>query len=92
MTLYIQAYNELNPKFTVGTWLPTDPTIRVAVPEEQPVGTTVLQLSAVDSPTDNPISFFTAVTPLPSGFALQSSGLLELTKTFDFESLDNKVL
>ncbi|KAG8278461.1 hypothetical protein J6590_019089 [Homalodisca vitripennis] len=90
VTLYIQAYNELNPRFTVGAWSPTDPTIRVAVAEEQPVGSTVIQLTAVDSPTDNTISHFTAVTPLPSGFALQSSGLVELTKVFDFENLDNK--
>lgn len=91
VTLYIQAYNELNPRFTVGTWSPADPTVRVAVDEERPVGSGVLQLSAVDSPSDRSISHFVAITAIPAGFALQPTGLVELTRIFDYETLDNKV-
>lgn len=91
VTLYIQSYNELNPRFTVGGWSPTDPTIRVVVVEELPFDSTVLQLSAMDSPSDHAISHFMAVSPLPAGFALYPSGLIKLTRVFDFENLENKV-
>ncbi|RZF46512.1 hypothetical protein LSTR_LSTR009294 [Laodelphax striatellus] len=92
VTLYIQAYNVLNPKFTVGSWSPKDPTIRVNVPEEKPVGSTLLTLAAIDSLNNSPITSFTPTTRLPSGLALHTSGNIELTQRLDYEAMENKTL
>ncbi|XP_075230581.1 cadherin-related family member 1-like [Lycorma delicatula] len=92
VTVYIQAYNELNPNFTVGSWSPSDPTIRVSEPEEKPVGSIVLVLSAIDSVNNLPISTFVPSTRLPSGFAVHTSGNIELTERLDFENMENKTL
>lgn len=46
VTIYIQAYSDDNPTFTNPGWSANNPTIKVTVPEEQPLGTTLLTLSA----------------------------------------------
>lgn len=97
VTIYIQAYNDSNPVFTVSTWTPTNPIIKVAVPEEQPIGTTLLMLSAKDPLNGKFISKFEEV----KSAQLQDvqdfvrvdphSGNITLNKRLDYESLQQQV-
>jgi hypothetical protein len=97
ITIYIQAYNDSNPVFTISTWTPTNPVIKVAVPEELPVGATLLTLSAKDPLNGKFISKFEEV----KSAQLQDvqdfvrvdpqSGNITLNKRLDYESLQEKV-
>ncbi|XP_068081067.1 cadherin-87A [Anabrus simplex] len=98
VTIYVQAYNDTNPLFTVGGWTPANPIIKVTVPEEQPIGTTLLMLSARDPTNGNTIKRFEEVKTDGNkdiedfvSVGLQSGNVV-LNKRLDFESLKDKVL
>jgi hypothetical protein len=97
VTIYIQAYSDSNPLFTMSTWTLTNPVIKVAVPEEQPVGTTLLTLSAKDPLNGKFISKFEEVKSAGLQDAEDfvrvdpQSGNITLNKRLDYESLQQKV-
>lgn len=91
VSVYIQPHNEENPVFLVGGWTSSDPIIKVTTPEEQAVGTTILQIIATDPLTDEPIRSFRALTALPRQLALDQAGNLLLTERLDYEVIGNTV-
>ena len=38
VTIFVQAFSDGNPVFTVGGWSPSNPVIKLNVPEEEPIG------------------------------------------------------
>lgn len=92
VTIYIQAYDEQNPKFTVGNWSPLDTTIELSVQEERPIGSTLLTLTAVDPTTNEPITKFSLIPPLPSMVTMDNSGVITVAKTIDYEFMKEKVI
>ncbi|CAH0386133.1 unnamed protein product [Bemisia tabaci] len=92
VSVYIQPHNEENPVFLVGGWTSSDPIIKVTTPEEQAVGTTILQIIATDPLTDEPIRSFRALTALPRQLALDQAGNLLLTERLDYEVIGNTTL
>ncbi|KAL1131312.1 hypothetical protein AAG570_010930 [Ranatra chinensis] len=92
VTLYIQAYDEQNPKFLIGAWTVTDPYIRFSIQEETPVGNTILKLSAIDPPTNLPIMKFSIIPPVPVAVSMDSSGHVVLRKHIDYEAMEEKVI
>jgi hypothetical protein len=96
VTIYIQAYSDSNPVFTVSAWTPTNPVIKVVVPEEQTVGTILLTLSAKDPLNGKFITKFEEVKN--AGFQdaedyvnVDRSGNITLNKRLDYESLQQEV-
>ncbi|KAJ9576330.1 hypothetical protein L9F63_006830, partial [Diploptera punctata] len=98
VTIYIQAYSDSNPLFTMSTWTPTNPIIKFAIPEEQAIGTTIVTLTAKDPLNEKPITQFEEV----KGAGLKDSddyvrvesysGNIILNKRLDYESLQKKLL
>jgi hypothetical protein len=96
VTIYIQAYSDSNPVFTTSAWTPTHPIINVTVPEEQPVGTTLLTLLAKDPLNGKFITKFEEVKSAAFRDAedyvkLDQSGNVTLNKRLDYESLQQEV-
>lgn len=96
VTIYIQAYSDSNPVFTVSGWTPTNPIIKVTVPEEQPVGTTLLTLSAKDPLNGKLITKFkevknAALRDSEDYVTLDQSGNITVKKRLDYESLQQEV-
>ena len=96
VTIYIQAYSDSNPVFTVSGWTPTNPVIKVTVPEEQPAGTALLTLSAKDPLNGKFIAKFEEVKNADVRDAgdyvkLDLSGNVTLKKRLDYESLQQEV-
>ncbi|XP_012262137.2 cadherin-23 isoform X2 [Athalia rosae] len=95
VTIYVQAYSDDNPIFTNTGWSPNNPTIRVSIPEEQPVGTTLLMLSAREPATGRPIEMFELVHEDNEEEFVNvgvQSGNVVLNKRLDYETLSDKVL
>lgn len=92
VTIYIQAYDEQNPKFTVGGWTPLDPVIALNIQEERPIGSTLFALTAVDPTTSEPITKFSLIPPLPSLVGLDDSGAITVVKRIDYEYLKEKTI
>lgn len=92
VTIYIQAYNNSNPVFTISTWTPTNPVIKVAVREEQRLGATLMTLSAKDPLDGRIISKFEEVKGAQDFVSVDPhSGDIILNKRLDYESLQQKV-
>jgi hypothetical protein len=91
VTFYIQAYDEQNPRFTVGGWTATDPIIRITIQEEKPVASTILMVTAIDPPTNLPITRFSVIPPFPSAVSMDSSGNIVVSNRIDYESMEQKV-
>ena len=94
VTIYIQAYSDDNPIFTNPGWSPNNPTIKINIPEEQPLGTTLLMLSAKETPDMVPIQRFELVRDeFDEGFVNVGvqSGNVVLSKRLDYETLREKV-
>lgn len=96
VTIYIQAYSDSNPVFTVSAWTPTNPVMKVTVPEEQPIGTTLLTLSAKDPLNGKFITKFEEVKNAAFQDAedyvkVGQSGNITLQKRLDYESLQQEV-
>ena len=95
VTIYIQAYSDDNPSFTNPGWSPNNPTIRVTVPEEQPLGTTLLMLSAKEPMTGWPVQRFELVREDDDEGYVNvgvQSGNVVLSKRLDYEALNQKVI
>lgn len=94
VTIYIQAYNNDNPVFTNPGWSPNNPAIRVTVPEEQPLGTTLLMLSAKEPTTGHSIQRFELVREDEDESYVNvgvQSGNVVLSKRLDYETLNPNV-
>lgn len=95
VAVYVQAYSDDNPTFTNAGWTPNNPTIRITVPEEQPLGTTLLMLMAKEPQTGYSIQRFELVRDDNDNEAYVNvgvqSGNVVLNKRLDYESLDEKV-
>lgn len=94
VTIYIQAYSDDNPTFTNPGWSVNNPTIRVTVPEEQPLGTTLLMLSAREPMTGWPVQRFELVREEDDEGYVNvgvQSGNVVLSKILDYETLNQKV-
>ncbi|KAK0090985.1 hypothetical protein PV326_003908 [Microctonus aethiopoides] len=92
VTIYIQAFSDDNPIFFNPGWSLNNPIIRVSVPEEQPLGTTLLMLSAKES-TGNPVQRFELVRENDEESYVNvgvQSGNVVLSKRLDYELLDDK--
>ncbi|PSN50227.1 hypothetical protein C0J52_07794 [Blattella germanica] len=98
VTIYIQAYSDKNPQFSMSTWTPTNPIITVSVPEEQAIGSTIVTLVAMDPLNKKPITKFEEV----KSAGLQDaddyvrvdshSGNITLNKRLDYENMQQKSL
>ena len=97
VTIYIQAYSDSNPLFTMSTWTPTNPIINISIPEEQAVGSTLVTLMAKDPLNGRAITQFEEVRSAGLKDAddyvrVDSySGNITLNKRLDYESLQHKV-
>lgn len=94
VTIYVQAYSDDNPIFTNPGWSQNNPTIHVSVPEEQPVGTTLLMLSAREPATGRPVERFELVREDDDEGYVNvgvQSGNVVLNKRLDYETLGDKV-
>uniref|UniRef100_T1IAK5 Cadherin domain-containing protein n=1 Tax=Rhodnius prolixus TaxID=13249 RepID=T1IAK5_RHOPR len=90
VTLYIQAYDEQNPKFTVGGWSVIEPVVNVSLQEERPIGSTALSLTAFDPTNNLPISRFSLIPPTPSSISLDNKGKVSIMQRIDYETLKEK--
>lgn len=86
----MQAYDEQNPRFTIGGWTAIEPVVNVTVQEEKSVGSSVLQLTAVD-PDFTPITRFTLIPPIPSSVTMDGSGNVAIMQRIDYETMNVKV-
>lgn len=94
VTIYIQAYSDDNPTFTNPGWSPNNPTIRITIPEEQPLGTTLLMLSAKEPMTAYSVQRFELVREDDDEDYVNvgvQSGNVVLSKRLDYEALSQKV-
>lgn len=92
--IYIQAYSDDNPTFTNSGWSPNNPTIKITIPEEQPLGTTLLMLSAKEPTTGYPVQRFELVREDDDEGYVNvgvQSGNVVLSKRLDYEVLNQKV-
>ncbi|XP_046625369.1 cadherin-23 isoform X1 [Neodiprion virginianus] len=95
VTIYVQAYSDDNPIFTNPGWSANNPVIRVSVPEEQPVGTTLLMLSAREPATGRPVETFELIRDDDDEGYVNvgvQSGNVVLSKRLDYENLGDKIL
>ncbi|XP_026826101.1 cadherin EGF LAG seven-pass G-type receptor 2 isoform X2 [Ooceraea biroi] len=95
VTIFIQAYSDDNPTFTNPGWSPNNPTVKITVPEEQPLGTTLLMLSAKDPTTGQPVKRFELVREDDDEGYVNvgvQSGNVVLSKRLDYEELNQKII
>ncbi|XP_033194669.1 cadherin 74A isoform X1 [Bombus vancouverensis nearcticus] len=95
VTIYIQAYSDDNPTFTNPGWSPNNPTIKISVPEEQPLGTTLLMLSAKEPTTGYAVQRFELVREDDDEGYVNvgvQSGNVVLSKRLDYEALNQKFI
>ncbi|XP_033335314.2 cadherin 74A [Megalopta genalis] len=93
VTIYIQAYSDDNPTFSNTGWSPNNPVIRISVPEEQPLGTTLLMLSAKEPTTGYAVQRFELVRDdNDEGYVNVGvqSGNVVLSRILDYEALVRK--
>nr|CAD7397956.1 unnamed protein product [Timema cristinae] len=98
ISIYIQAYNDSNPIFTLPGWSISNTIVKIKIPEEQPVGTVLMTLTAKDPITSKFIKKFEQVESSTSEDEEKfvtievNSGNVILNKRLDFESLLQKSL
>ncbi|KAG7299357.1 hypothetical protein JYU34_016291 [Plutella xylostella] len=89
-TIYIQPYADKNPQFTNTGWSSANPIIYQKVREEQPIGSTVLVLTAEDPISGHVISNFKVINSETGLLQVDPlSGQVVLTKHLDYEELKN---
>ncbi|XP_034950821.1 cadherin EGF LAG seven-pass G-type receptor 1 isoform X2 [Chelonus insularis] len=94
VTVYIQAFRDDNPIFLNSGWSANNPIIRVTVPEEQPLGTTLLMLLAKE-PSGHPVQRFELIRKDDDEYYVNvgvQSGNIVLSKKLDYESLLDKFI
>ncbi|XP_014206917.1 cadherin-23 [Copidosoma floridanum] len=95
VAVYVQAYSDDNPTFTNPGWSPNNPTIKLTVPEEQPLGTTLLMLMAKEPQTGYAIQRFELARGDNDGAYVNvgvQSGNVVLNSRLDYEALGQKVI
>ncbi|KAL4713625.1 hypothetical protein ACJJTC_017666 [Scirpophaga incertulas] len=89
-TIYIQPYADKNPQFTNAGWTSSKPVIYHKVKEEQPIGSTVLILTAEDPISGHLVSNFKVINSETDLLQVDPfSGHVLLTNQLDYERLTN---
>lgn len=95
VTVFIKPFKNQNPMFVTNSGWPaagdSSMPLVIEVDEETPIGTELVQLSAVDVLTNRSIYGFEPVTALPRQIAVDYTGKVILTERLDYETLHNKV-
>lgn len=87
-TIYIQPYADKNPQFTNAGWTSSNPVIYHKIKEEQPIGSTVVVLTAEDPVSGHLISNFKVINSETDLLQVDpESGQVVLTKHLDYEDL-----
>lgn len=87
-TIYIQPYANKNPQFTNPGWTSSNPVIYHKIKEEQPIGSTVLVLTAEDPISGHVISNFKVINSETGLLQVDPlSGQVVLTNHLDYEDL-----
>lgn len=87
-TIYIQPFADKNPQFTNAGWSTTNPMIYHKIKEEQPIGSTIIILSAEDPVSGHLISNFKVINSETDLLQVDPlSGQVVLTKHLDYEDL-----
>lgn len=87
-TIYIQPYADKNPQFTNAGWTSSNPEIYHKIKEEQPIGSTVLVLTAEDPVSGHLVSSFKVINAETGLLQVDPlSGQVVLTKHLDYEDL-----
>lgn len=92
VTIYVQAYSDNNPVFLNEGWTFSNPSIKVSIEEEKPIGTKILTLKAKDPVTHNSIGDFRVILSDTDVLTMVPNGEVILTKRLDYDTLDNKNL
>ncbi|KAJ8887101.1 hypothetical protein PR048_013316 [Dryococelus australis] len=96
VTVYIQAYSNSNPVFTLHGWSGKNNVVKLKVPEEQPVGTVLFRLTAKDPMNNKLIKRYEKLkhetkTDIEDFFNISvQSGDVILNKRLDFEQLHQR--
>lgn len=89
-TIYIQPYADKNPQFTNPGWTTANPIIHHKIKEEQPMGITVLVLTAEDPVSGHLVSNFKVINAETGLLQVDPlTGQVVLTKHLDYEELTN---
>ncbi|GBP73902.1 Cadherin-23 [Eumeta japonica] len=92
-TIYVQPYADKNPQFTNNGWSSANPVIYHKIKEEQPIGSTVLVLTAEDPISGHSISNFKVINSETGLLQVDpQSGQVVLTTHLDYETLTNSNL
>lgn len=87
-TIYIKPYADKNPQFTNPGWTTSHPIIYHKIKEEQPIGSTVIVLTAEDPISGHLISNFKVINSETDLLQVDPlSGQVVLTKHLDYEDL-----
>ncbi|XP_075970125.1 cadherin 74A [Anticarsia gemmatalis] len=87
-TIYIQPYADKNPQFTNAGWTSSNPVIYHKIKEEQPIGSTIVVLTAEDPVSGHLISSFKVINSETDLLQVDPlSGQVVLTKHLDYEDL-----
>lgn len=89
-TIYIQPFNDKNPQFTNLGWTSSNPVIYHKIKEEQPIGSTVVLLTAEDPVSGHVISNFKVINAETGLLQVDPlSGQVLLTGHLDYEELSS---
>lgn len=89
-TIYIQPYADKNPQFTNAGWTTANPIIYQKIKEEQPIGSTVVVLTAEDPISGHLISNFKVINSENGLLQVDPlSGQVVLTGHLDYEELSS---
>ncbi|XP_026328265.1 cadherin-23 isoform X1 [Hyposmocoma kahamanoa] len=89
-TIYIQPYADKNPQFTNPGWTSSNPVIYHKIKEEQPIGSTVLVLTAEDPISGHVISNYKVINSHTGLLQVDPlSGQVVLTNHLDYEDLSS---
>ncbi|XP_059061390.1 cadherin-23 [Achroia grisella] len=92
-TIYIQPYADKNPQFTNAGWSSSSSIIYHRIKEEQPIGSTVLVLTAEDPVSGHVITNFKVINSETGLLQVDPlSGQVVLTKHLDYEELSTSNL
>ena len=90
VTLFIEARDEMKPVFLNSGWMRSAPVIVHNMAEEQPIGSNVLTIQALDPLTMKSVTNFLTKS-LPRQLAMDPIGNVVLTERIDYESVSSKV-